>query len=522
MYKLSAYSLQRHDPNTYSDKRVLIVEDVQSMARTLASVFQELNFKDVYIVKDGREAIDRLATHSVDLILSDWNMPRMNGLDLLIYIRNHDLYAAMPFIMISGNIDPVDVTMAIKAGVSEYIVKPYTKKILKEKIHRAITLPPSKNQLPEAERLASQEQKKHPKNKQRTILIVDDVPDNLLLLAGLLKNEYKVIAARTGGSALKICSKDIQPDLILLDIMMPEIDGLEVCRRLKADSKTEHIPIIFVSALSQHNDTVKGLTLGAVDYLTKPIIPQVLNARVKNHIKIIEQREEVVAQVDSLIENLRMRDEMDRMLQHEIRNPLTAIISATEKLQEQASQFRGEVEIIKNSSQVMNALLNNKMMLPELESKSYKLALEVIDVASIVEEICIVVSAKNSEKNIKFRRQLSAAQQFKGDKLLIYIIFYNLVNNAVEATPVNGLVSLSCSLSADNNELTFLIHNPGVIPEEIQNRFFDKFISIGKAKGSGIGTYSAYLATQALNGDITFTTSKEKGTTLKLFFKKIE
>lgn len=119
-----------------------------------------------------------------------------------------------------------------------------------------------------------------------TVLVVDDTPDNLTLMSGLLKDDYKVKVAINGEKALKIATADSPPDLVLLDIMMPGMDGYEVCRALKADPKTQHIPVIFLTAKAEVEDEKKGLDLGAVDYITKPISPPIVLARVKAHLAL--------------------------------------------------------------------------------------------------------------------------------------------------------------------------------------------------------------------------------------------
>jgi putative two-component system response regulator len=117
-----------------------------------------------------------------------------------------------------------------------------------------------------------------------TILVVDDTPANLSLMTGLLRDDYKVKAAIDGEKALRIAQASPPPDLILLDIMMPGMDGYEVCRRLKADPATRDIPVIFLTAKSGVEDEKMGLDLGAVDYITKPISPPIVMARVRNHL----------------------------------------------------------------------------------------------------------------------------------------------------------------------------------------------------------------------------------------------
>jgi putative two-component system response regulator len=122
--------------------------------------------------------------------------------------------------------------------------------------------------------------------KKDTLLVVDDTPENLTLMAGILKDEYRVKVATNGAKAISIARSVPHPDLILLDIMMPSVDGYEICRRLKASGETRDIPVIFLTALSDLKDEKQGLEVGAVDYITKPISPPILMARVKNHLKL--------------------------------------------------------------------------------------------------------------------------------------------------------------------------------------------------------------------------------------------
>ncbi|CAN2050043.1 putative cyclic di-GMP phosphodiesterase VC_1348 [Candidatus Magnetomoraceae bacterium gMMP-1] len=128
-------------------------------------------------------------------------------------------------------------------------------------------------------------------NKKQKILVVDDTPTNIDILIETLKSNYKIIAALNGEKALKLVNSKNPPDLILLDIMMPGIDGYEVCKRLKADENTKDIPVIFVTAMDEIQDEAKGLELGAVDYLTKPISPSIVKARVRNHLELKQHQD---------------------------------------------------------------------------------------------------------------------------------------------------------------------------------------------------------------------------------------
>ncbi|GHV55061.1 two-component system response regulator [Deltaproteobacteria bacterium] len=123
-----------------------------------------------------------------------------------------------------------------------------------------------------------------------TLLVVDDTPDNITLLCGLLGDQYKNKVATNGQKALQIAFAEPHPDLILLDIMMPGMDGYEVCRQLQANPVTKSIPVIFLTAKSQDEDETKGFELGAVDYITKPITPAILMARVQTHLALKKAR----------------------------------------------------------------------------------------------------------------------------------------------------------------------------------------------------------------------------------------
>jgi len=146
-----------------------------------------------------------------------------------------------------------------------------------------------------------------------SVLIVDDTPENIDILSGILKNDYRILVANSGERALDVCHRHL-PALILLDIMMPGLDGYEVCRRLKQDPVTSDIPVIFVSAANQDQDEVEGLAAGAVDFLTKPVSPPIVAARVRTHVELKQQRDMLrkLSQVDDLtgVANRRAFEEM--------------------------------------------------------------------------------------------------------------------------------------------------------------------------------------------------------------------
>jgi CheY-like chemotaxis protein len=156
-----------------------------------------------------------------------------------------------------------------------------------------------------------------------TILAVDDTPENLDVVKGILADEYIVKAATSGAMALKIVEKQ-PPDLVLLDIMMPEMDGYEVCRRLKDDDVTRGIPVIFLTAMEQTTDEAKGFDLGAADYITKPVNPPILQARVRTHLALKQSMDELQAAY-AIIKKHSERMEQELSVGHDIQMSMLPI-----------------------------------------------------------------------------------------------------------------------------------------------------------------------------------------------------
>jgi serine phosphatase RsbU (regulator of sigma subunit) len=146
------------------------------------------------------------------------------------------------------------------------------------------------------------------------ILVVDDTPANIKILADLLRQDYLLSVATNGSDALEIASSGDRPDLVLLDIMMPEMDGYEVCQRLKADPRTRDLPVVFVTAMSEMDDETKGFSLGAVDYITKPIRPPIVRARVAAHLELSLARKTLALQNKAMHESLAVAGDVQRSL----------------------------------------------------------------------------------------------------------------------------------------------------------------------------------------------------------------
>jgi len=431
----------------------------------------------------------------------------MNGVDLLIKVRKDPKLARIPFVIASATVEHSEIVRAIKCGVSEYIVKPFSPKILKERLIRAIENP--------VKSVIKDKHESEVKKEQLQVLVVDDVPDNIQVIADIIKGDFKVKAATDGAKALKICASKSPPDIVLLDIMMPGMSGLEVCKKLKDNPATQHITVIFLTALDQTKDIVKGFELGAVDYITKPINPPVVIARINTHAKLVNNHKSMKYQVDTLLENERLKQEFDRVMQNDLRHPIDEMLKTVGMLK----QFSKDPTRVGQYSDTLLAtcnylqqMIDNMLLLYKLEEGSYDLAPVKINLSVIVAKILETFKTSISNKRLEIYNNTDEDSFALGEELLTSSLISNLVENAIEAAPRGSVISMKTAL--ENGFQTLRINNTGTIPAEITDNFFGKYVTAGKKSGSGIGTYAAKLMVDIQKGVIEFESTEQSGTTL--------
>jgi len=360
-------------------------------------------------------------------------------------------------------------------------------------------------------------------NRNR-ILIVDDIPENIDVLGGIL-SDYKRIFALNGKSALKKAMSDKPPDLILLDIMMPEMDGYEVCKRLKSEQKTRDIPVIFISAKGEIEDETKGFEAGAVDYITKPVIPSIVMARVKTHLELKNAREQLKIKNNELIEAARLREDVERLTRHDLKNPLNSVIGypklimEQENLSEKSKSFLNEIE---KSGLRMLRMINHSLDIFKMERGMYQLNRMPVDILKTVRLVDSELYEIKGEKNLKINIILNGKTPhdhdnfyIMGEELLLYSMLGNLIKNALEASPRRETVTIMMNKI---EHFVIQINNKGLVPKEIYNSFFDKYVTKGKNSGTGLGTYSAKLTAEVHKGSIQMHSSEQTGTTITINF----
>jgi CheY-like chemotaxis protein len=485
-----------------SNKTVLVVDDIDAMRRVIAGQLDALGAAKVHTAANGADALRILARQKVDLVLSDWNMPVLSGLELLKNIRAEPRLRGLPFVLVTAETERERVAEAIASGVTDVLVKPYTADRLAARLERAMrgggmrrTDTPASAARPGTARPATAE-------RTPTLLVVDDTPDNLFLLSRLFKDEYTVRVANSGEKALAMCCSDDPPDLVLLDVMMPGMDGFEVARRMREHPVAETIPVIFVTAMNGDEARLKGMELGAVDFVGKPIDPAVLKPRVRNFLRYVARHKELQADFDGMMDAARLREDVERITRHDMRGPLAGIAGLAQGLLAQTGlgtdEAREQLRLIEDAALQVLDMINLSAELYKIETGRYRLEARPVGLADTLTRVLAMAGAAFAGKNLRFVFEGTAVDA-KGDPLLCHSLFNNLVRNACEAAPAGSEIAL---LVAEGDPLHVMIRNRGAVPAEIRETFFDKGVTQGKAGGSGLGTYSARLLAEAQGGAV--------------------
>lgn len=514
-------------PQAISKETVfLVVDDFEPMRKVTSGQLRSLGAHTIVTANNGVEALRLLKKQRIDIVLSDWNMPIMTGLELLKAVRADERLSHLPFIMITAEAERHRIEEAIVSGVSDLLVKPYTADRLAGHIDKALSSRPkpvaalqAPASAPAAPARIDEPFAKGPTQaSQPTILVVDDTPDNLLLLSHLFKDEYRVRIAHSGIKALDICQSDDPPDLVLLDIMMPGMDGFEVARLMRAHPTSETIPVIFVTAMSGPDARIRGMELGAVDFVAKPIDPDVLKPRVRNFMRYVMLHKQLQADYDGMLELARLREDVENITRHDMKGPLAGVIGLVQALANDDSTNRKQVEqlrVVEETALQVLDMINLSSELFKIETGRFKLDAKPVRIKNILNRVVEISRATFAAKHLLVTVDMEvvdgkATPQLLGDEMFCYSLFQNLIKNACEAAPDNSPVAVTLY---DETPLRIVIRNTGAVPTAIRERFFDKFVTLGKRGGTGLGTYSASLLAEAQNGAVSLEVSDQENQT---------
>ena len=362
-----------------------------------------------------------------------------------------------------------------------------------------------------------------------SLLVVDDATTNLRVIGDILKPYYRVLATTSGERALSIAKNAPHPDLILLDIMMPGMDGYEVLRRLRSQPETASIPVIFVTAMSEDGDEARGLELGAVDYISKPVVPELLLARVKTQLELKSARdwlldrntvlaEEVARQVAELKRAKELAEAASHAktvfintMSNELYNPMNGVMGMLQMITTEASgsesSIREYANIALSSARDMTQILASILEYSEIAQGSVELSPSVINLQSFLQDVAKEWSQRANAKGrlVQHASEASRPLEILVDEAKLTRVMDMLLENAIAFT---GEGKIDIVLSANSSQACITIIDTGLALSEWEiSQMFAPFAQFdGSAKrqsaGIGLGLAIAYRLVELMGGTL--------------------
>jgi signal transduction histidine kinase len=351
------------------------------------------------------------------------------------------------------------------------------------------------------------------------LLIVDDDATARQVAQAILSVDNYAFRQAPGGEAALAEIAKLEPDLVLLDVMMPGIDGFEVCHRIRTRQTRAYVPVMLLTALDSATDLARGLNAGADDFISKPAPRIELRARVRSLLRIRRQHLELVEQGARLEAWARQREDLVRMVVHDLRSPVTAIQLATSGLLGPEHKVnpaaRRDLEIIRAEARRVGRYLEEMLLLARQEEGKLSLSFEQVELRDITRQTLASLRHVAAARSVKFKEVIpQEGVQLQGDPALLRRVVDNLVTNAIKFSPPGGTVEVHVSAHKDRVVLEVLDEGPGV-PEEARSRIFEKYeiVKVREAGGpqTGLGLAFCRMVVEAHGGAVSVHARKGPG-----------
>ncbi|ANM29021.1 hypothetical protein ABI59_04550 [Acidobacteria bacterium Mor1] len=360
--------------------------------------------------------------------------------------------------------------------------------------------------------------------RQFDLLVVDDDPRNVKLLEGYLQNAgYRVRCANDGPTALAL-AQELVPDLVLLDVMMSGMNGLEVCRELKANPRTRLSQVMLVTALGDEPHHILGLDHGADDYVAKPVRRNSFLAKVRSLLRVrgllleLEDARSQLAERNGELEELQaLKETLSQTLVHDLKNPLTAVVGSLDLLERRVDEVNQPlVSRCRTSASRIQHMIMDLLDIAGLEHGRLTLHRENVDALELLQKA--IDDVEYAAQSRKVQVEITPPEDdcsLEGDSSVLRRVMDNLLTNAVEHSPSEGVVTVSLGMREEGIEVSVADEGPG-IPEEHREQVFEKFARLnlresGVSANRGLGLTFCRLAVEAHGGVIWVETAPSGG-----------
>ena len=496
--------------------RILIIEDEANNLDVARRIVRGAGH-EALTATDGLLGLEIARREHPDAVLVDLLLPKLDGWSVTRAIREEPWAKKIPIIAVSALAMEADRERAREAGCDDFVTKPYAPAELRLLLGKHF----ADSSAPKPATRASEPSGSgiSPAERLGRVLVVDDEPANVeLIVRRLGGNGYETLTASNGHDAIAVATKE-QPDLILMDIMMPGLDGWQATRLLKGDPKTANIPVVFVTARDRPEDVAQGFEAGGIMYVNKPVEPVELFARVRNAIYMKRLQDDLRTKNEDLKRLESSRQELIGMLGHDIRNLANSVVAFLQLARmgeltpdrPEFSQLLGLSEAnIAEVLRMVNALLD----VYKMEEGRLEAVAGVNKLADVVKRSFAQLTPEAMAKGISLVERVGEDTTVFIDAGLIVRVLTNLVSNAIKHTPGGGTVTIEAGpASADSIVVRVIDTGPG-IPEADAAHVFDRFYQtdVGRSRGgTGLGLAFCKLAVELHGGKIGVANGGEPG-----------
>jgi CheY-like chemotaxis protein len=487
--------------------RILIIEDEANNLDVARRIVRGAGH-EALTATDGLAGLEIARRERPDAVLVDLLLPKLDGWSVTRAIREEPWAKTIPIIAVSALAMQADRERAREAGCDDFVTKPYAPAELRVLLGKYF----ADNSAPKAATRASDPSASgiSPAERLGRVLVVDDEPSNVeLIVRRLGGNGYETLTASNGHDAIAIATKE-QPDLILMDIMMPGLDGWQATRLLKGDPKTANIPVVFVTARDRPEDVAQGFEAGGIMYVNKPVEPVELFARVRNAIYMKRLQDDLRTKNEDLKRLESSRQELIGMLGHDIRNLANSVVAFLQlarmgELTPDRPEFAQLLGLSEANIAEVLRMVNALLDVYKMEEGRLEAVAGVNKLADVVKRSFAQLIPEAMAKGISLVERIGDDTAVFVDAGLIVRVLTNLVSNAIKHTPGGGTVTIEAEpASADSVVVRVTDTGPG-IPEADAAHVFDRFYQTdtGRSRGgTGLGLAFCKLAVELHGGKI--------------------